>query len=1167
MKKRWLAFAMSISMACTLMYGNAVAAEDHTERRNVAATDEDSAEAKNPETGDLRIATPGNATETKASGSNGIKQETMQPSNTKIDPLMLARGAQVSDAIYLDAGGNDSQAGTSADTAVQTLEKAYELAENGGTIYLLSDIVLQCPAILTGDKSVTLESVSGDEKHTITYSSAIKPKPKQDNYMIKIGDETGGSDQTKMVFENLTIDAADQDMRCLRVCSGASLTLADGVTVTNGRAINQDETTGSNDWGGGIVVDGKATLTMEDGSKITNCSAEWGGAVYVSGEMVINGGEVSNNKAVGDIYNINGVDRSASAHGGAIMIRACKADYDRTYDEPAKLIMNGGEIKDNAATAEASAFGGAISILGAPGASNVPNVFEMSGGSISDNYAISGGAVSAYVADAYFQGNAEIQISDDAAITENKARSRGGAIYLESNNAENYTNNLEITGGTISENKATNIGSKGGGIYLSGRGDKLYLTDGAIEKNEAGWGGAISINSDRTGKKKAEAYVLGGTIVNNKAKDGYPTQDDPTERVYYGNAIDQDGDLYLNGVSADVNGDIRIKCEGFGKRILTNRFVTLVGASEDMHDYELSSTLDESLDGRAVVVPGNITYDGTDYAVADAEPYVSHFKQNHKRIVTKTDYLNQVPGTPHDKSLVLYGKHAVEITPMDITIYVGGNGYEGVIGSDGQFATNDLPEIGFYLTLPDELNEQLGSTEEKPEDLSDKIALTYKDDSGSTTRNWALQLYGKEDSSKTSVDGQHVYIYKLMPSKIDGTDQQIPLRMQFTDKAGNVIVDSKFPVSETDQFRDYKVDFYCGDLDSKLYNVTIQINGSIQTYPVILKSGSLRVRGNKDQTYREISYTKLGVDPENKDVLLVEAAQNDTQYFINQGGVNADPSGVKMLVDHSLDDALLTAYLDQNKNAEGKYAYQFRYLDLVDTHNGNAYVTMADGQKMNIYWPVPADAKEDSEFHIVHFKGLDRESNADINDLLTTRIPEEEECETAVIDGKKFVKFTVDSFSPFALLYEKESGTTDTPGTTDKPGITDKPGTIDPTKPASPSNANKQTPSNSSRSDSSDDSDDSGSSTNSRKSRTVTTNETSTTTETTETSSQEETQTQTDTVTETLQENSTSDESSIDSTPKTGDESMTWMNLILMEGSLIGMIALIIMRRKKQSKE
>ena len=38
---------------------------------------------------------------------------------------------------------------------------------------------------------------------------------------------------------------------------------------------------------------------------------------------------------------------------------------------------------------------------------------------------------------------------------------------------------------------------------------------------------------------------------------------------------------------------------------------------------------------------------------------------------------------------------------MDITSYVGGNGYYGVIGEDGKFAENDLPEMGFYLTLPD----------------------------------------------------------------------------------------------------------------------------------------------------------------------------------------------------------------------------------------------------------------------------------------------------------------------------------------------------------------------------------------------------------------------------------------------------------------------------------
>ncbi len=942
------------------------------------------------------------------------------PCYKEADPLMLARGVQVSDVIYLDASGDDTNNGTSAETAVQTLEKAYEIAEDGDTIYLLSDIVLHQPTVLTGDKSVTIESASDDETHTITYASATSPKPTDENYMIKIGNEAGTQVQTQVVLANLVIDAKTQDMRCLRVCSGASLTLEDGATVTNGRAISQDADTGCNDWGGGIVVDGNATLTMEDGSEITNCSAEWGGAVYVSGEMVINGGEISNNTAVGDIFKINGANRSASAHGGAIMVRACKADYDNTYNEPAKLIMNGGEIKDNAATADASAFGGAIAILGAPHASNKPNVFEMSGGLISDNHAVDGGAISAYIADNYWQGNVEIQISDDATIEENKVRRSGGAIYLNSNNAGNYTNKLEITGGTISENKAVNSGSKGGGIYLSGQGDLLYLVDGKIENNEAGMGGAISINS--SGEKKAKACVLGGTIADNKATDGYPAQDTQPERYYYGNAIDQNGELYLNGISADIRGDIRIKCDAVGSSIFTNRFVTLVGASEDMNDYELSSDQAGSVDGRAVVVPGNVTYDGMDYEVADAEPYVSHFKQNHKRIVTNTDYKNQVPtGTNHEKSLVLYGKHAVEITPMDITSYVGGNGYDGVIGSDGQFATNDLPEIGFYLTLPDELNELLGSTQEEPKDLSDYVALTYNDSSNRTTRDWALQLYGEEDSSLAKVDGQHVYIYKLMSSKINGTAEQIPLRMQFTDEAGNVMVDSKFPVNDTDQFRDYKVDFYSGDLDAKFYNVTVQVNGSTQTYPVILNSGSLKVRGNKDQTYRDISDTMPSVDPQNKGVILAETAQDNTQYFINKSNVNADPVGVKLLVDHSLDDTLLTAYLNQNKNADGKYVYQFRYLDLVDTHNGNAYMTMAGGQKMNIYWPVPEDAKEDSTFHIVHFGGLNRESNADMNDLLRNHIPEELSSEKVFIDGQAFIKFSVGSFSPFALMYENGS--------------------------------------------------------------------------------------------------------------------------------------------------
>lgn len=186
--------------------------------------------------------------------------------------------------------------------------------------------------------------------------------------------------------------------------------------------------------------------------------------------------------------------------------------------------------------------------------------------------------------------------------------------------------------------------------------------------------------------------------------------------------------------------------------------------------------------------------------------------------------------------------------------------------------------------------------------------------------------------------------------------------------------------------------------------------GSTQTYPVILNSGSLKVRGNKDQTYRDISDTMPSVDPQNKGVILAETAQDNTQYFINKGNVNADPAGVKLLVDHSLDDTLLAAYLNQNKNAYGKYVYQFRYLDLVDTHNGNAYMTMAGGQKMNIYWPVPEDAKEDSAFHIVHFGGLNRESNADMNDLLRNHIPEELSSEKFSLTVRRSLSFRLEVF-------------------------------------------------------------------------------------------------------------------------------------------------------------
>ena len=361
--------------------------------------------------------------------------------------------------------------------------------------------------------------------------------------------------------------------------------------------------------------------------------------------------------------------------------------------------------------------------------------------------------------------------------------------------------------------------------------------------------------------------------------------------------------------------------------------------------------------------------------------------------------------------------YAVKIAPMNLTVYVGGDGYHGVIGQDGKFAANDLPEIGFYITLPDDINTMLGGTDEKPVDLSDKLRLTPVDDNG-TMRSWSLELYSDESKSHVMENGRRVYVYKLR--QIDDGEETVP-RVQFTRADGSVMTESKFQALLTDQFRNYKISVYQGLLDEQIYKATLTADGQTFTLPIKLGTGTLKVRGNNDTTYRAIENNTIpSVNPQEKDIMLVSTAQTDTQYYINNSGINVPSSDdVKLMVDHSLDDALLSAYINRTSNTEGKYSYQFRYLDLVDTSNGNTYVTMGAGQKMNLYWPVPSDAKSNSEFHIIHFKGIDRDSDADVNDLLTTRIPENLTCEKVTINGQQFIKFTTDSFSPFALLYEK----------------------------------------------------------------------------------------------------------------------------------------------------
>ena len=91
------------------------------------------------------------------------------------------------------------------------------------------------------------------------------------------------------------------------------------------------------------------------------------------------------------------------------------------------------------------------------------------------------------------------------------------------------------------------------------------------------------------------------------------------------------------------------------------------------------------------------------------------------------------------------------------------------------------------------------------------------------------------------------------------------------------------------------------------------------------------------------------------------------------------------------------------------------YLDLVDTENGNAVVTMGDDDELTIYWPMPEDADPNGQFHVVHYTGMDRTTTTDAGNLGDTEILQ-------VGKDDDHLTFTTDSFSPFVLVYEKDKG-------------------------------------------------------------------------------------------------------------------------------------------------
>ena len=410
-------------------------------------------------------------------------------------------------------------------------------------------------------------------------------------------------------------------------------------------------------------------------------------------------------------------------------------------------------------------------------------------------------------------------------------------------------------------------------------------------------------------------------------------------------------------------------------------------------------------------------------------------------------------------------ERSIIITPADIIVYTGGTGYESVVGNQSGAAragedeetgeqSSGLPEPGYYITLPDWLNDQLkikeDPTQEGATDLSKILTFTYADEE--QTREWSLALY-YDDEDGTSYEETTVgdvtrnrYVYRMNPAVVDG--KKIPVRVQFTPKGeegGIPTLSDDFTLDLGTLYQQYDMTIYPGLLSQNLVKAKVEVDGAsdTKTLPVKVGNGTLIVRGTTNgEVTTKVATTTDDVTKNTKTIdettgcTITAVADVDTQYVVNESHVTVQAEDVHLLADElsqgdtgdAADESqqILKDYLVKNDQAETDDHYIYQYLDLVDETNGRAWVT-AD-RPVDVYWKLPKGSDSNDDFKLVHFTGLDRQYDEETEGLIGQEGYEVEAYTTSnggleivTLDGEQYLKFATKEFSPFVLVWDEVS--------------------------------------------------------------------------------------------------------------------------------------------------
>ena len=252
---------------------------------------------------------------------------------------LAAEGESTTPAVYVSSAGDDTNGNGSEDKPFATLAKAVEAAENGATVYVMSDLNMTSCARFY-NKSLTITSL-GDATCTITRGDNFAQQ--QDNArswynpaMVEVqttGGVGAGLTLTNIIFDDAgkkegTVFAQAVSDGSVGAASNDNLVYVQDAIIASNATVTTTITLGDGavlrNFGGmsAVRATGEAKLVMEPGSVIEDASSITrskgdAGSVGPAGAVWLQGSDFEMENGA-EIKNVNG--RAVYADGGSVSV-------------------------------------------------------------------------------------------------------------------------------------------------------------------------------------------------------------------------------------------------------------------------------------------------------------------------------------------------------------------------------------------------------------------------------------------------------------------------------------------------------------------------------------------------------------------------------------------------------------------------------------------------------------------------------------------------------------------------------------------------------------------------------------------------------------------------------------------------------------------------------